>query len=95
MNLTLAEQQHLSIDICSMIEDELAWLCNFQPSSKRVSDLSTDDILLTGKIVCLVLLSVITLKHMEGFMVSQLIKTQESFHGVALLLSKCHVHSNK
>lgn len=49
MNLSHAEQQLLNVDIASMLEDELAWLCNFQPSCKRVSDISTDDILLTGE----------------------------------------------
>ena len=48
MNMSLKEQEILDVDVSSMLEDELAWLCNFQPSCKRVSDISTDDILLTG-----------------------------------------------
>ena len=48
MNMSLKEQEKLDVDVSSMLEDELAWLCNFQPSCKRVSDISTDDILLTG-----------------------------------------------
>ena len=48
MNMSLKEQDKLDVDVSSMLEDELAWLCNFQPSCKRVSDISTDDILLTG-----------------------------------------------
>lgn len=31
-----------------MIEDEVAWLNNFQPIDKSTSDLSTEQILLTG-----------------------------------------------
>lgn len=42
------EQRQLSVDIGRMLEDELAWLCNFQPSGKRLADISTDDYLLTG-----------------------------------------------
>ena len=48
MNLSAAEQQYLDINVLGLLGDELAWLCNFHPSNKRISDTSTDDILLTG-----------------------------------------------
>lgn len=46
--LTKLEQEQLSLDITMMIEDEIAWLNNFQPIDKSTSDLSTEQILLTG-----------------------------------------------
>ncbi|XP_067939467.1 ubiquitin carboxyl-terminal hydrolase 24-like [Watersipora subatra] len=46
--LSPEEKVVLEMNVLSHLEDELAWLGNFQPSCKRGSDASTDDILLTG-----------------------------------------------
>lgn len=42
----------LSVNVASMIEDEIAWLSNFNPNcAVHSSELAADDILLTGEIV--------------------------------------------